>query len=459
MEIKNRIFSTLKNLLSFIIVLIFAGELFAQGISFKQKLEWNAEPNALEYKVEINSENDSAYKKTITTKNTFVEFSIPAGKYRYRVFAYDFLGRQASVTEWKNFTITKALKPKIKLNDETVVIDKASKKPVSIPVDVESIAEESTIVLKNTETGEQIEGKINYQKDEDGNIVSKSATFSGVSVGNWKMVVTNPSGLATESENVKVGPRGRKLVIGKAPEEKADEHEDAPSENDSAPKVTVVEETRAEPESTAEIPVAEEKDAEEEPAPEESAPEESKPKKVKKPYSPADFNILAGFTCPYVLFDEYLASFDKAGFNPGINARISYLPIDIKSVQLGFEVNSFVSQFSDRKDSAFSCVFPYMSGQLNLVTRINFCKGKLGLNIKAGGGLFLLGKKINYNIASREDVELKYYMYPCASGGISIDWIPFKHLILEAGCDFTDVFIENMNSGFIVPYVCLGLRF
>ena len=170
-------------------------------------------------------------------------------------------------------------------------------------------------------------------------------------------------------------------------------------------------------------------------------------------------NILAGFTCPYVIFDEYLASFDKAGFNPGINARISYLPIDIKSVQLGFEVNAFVSQFSDRKNSAFSCIFPYMSGQLNLVTRINFCKGKLGLNIKAGGGLFLLGKKINYNIASREDVELKYYMYPCASGGISIDWIPFKHLILEAGCDFTDVFIENMNSGFIVPYVCLGLRF
>ena len=96
---------------------------FADESSFSQKIEWKSNANAFEYKVEI--QNVATGKSTfVTTDKTETELSLLPGKYRYRVQAYDFLGREAGLSAWTGFEVLKASKPKVKLIDQNIQLDK-----------------------------------------------------------------------------------------------------------------------------------------------------------------------------------------------------------------------------------------------------------------------------------------------------------------------------------------------
>lgn len=443
-------------------VFIFSGQdLFCQTKEFKQKLMWQAEPNALEYKIEIQNVDDSSEFRTIETKETFIEFSMPAGDYIYRIFAYDFLGREASVTEWMSFSILKAVKPEISLTDEIVNVNPAENKPVEIPVNIEKITSESSAVVVNEETGEKLDGKIKIADKGDG-FISGSVVVRGLTEGTWKVVVENPSGLATESESLKAAPSGKNLIVSKNDvvlQEKTVTEDVA--EKEAAPENEIVE--------TAEImereePVEIASSDEEEKEPEEKPPEEQPKTEVaevpekKRGYTVQDINIMAGGFVPFFFYDEYLKSFDGSVFNWGLCAKLSYLPIDIKKVQLGFELGGSVTRIAMQNDY-IKVQLPVMIAQFNVVGRINLYKEKFGLNVKLGGGAAIFKKEIAYNSALRENPDDSYHGNFCANGGLSVSWIPFKHLILEAGADFTHIFIPEMNSGILSAYFCVGLRF
>lgn len=434
---KKRTFHTF---IIFLILSLLCSGLYAQTKKFTQKLEWQREPNALEYKVDIQGVTDSSTSKLITTKDPYVTFSMPAGEYRYRVIAYDFLGRQASVTEWKTFTITKALQPKVSLLDTSITVDKNQKKPVTIPVEVGSITDESTLTFVNIETGEKIEGHINFAKAEDGTGYSSSVVFPEVSVGEWKMVVENPSGLSTESEPVVVAPAGKKLIIGRQ-SIMSQETEPAQEEIKEIAALEPEPEVNPEPASEQENEVEVVEDSVEE----------------KKPHGIKNINVMAGFTSPFIIYDDFLKSFDGQGFNPGANVRVSWFTSNEKILSFGGELNFVFAEFKDENQYQTAKI-PFLSSQLNAVLRINFLSGKLGLNIRAGGGVTLLGKEIKYNDL-RPDVDMQLYGYMSVMGGLSVTWIPFKHLIAEAGVDYTHVFIPDLDAGFILPYVALGVRF
>ncbi len=434
-------------------VFIFSGQdLFCQTKEFKQKLMWQAEPNALEYKIEIQNVDDSSEFRTIETKETFIEFSMPAGDYIYRIFAYDFLGREASVTEWMSFSILKAVKPEISLTDEIVNVNPAENKPVEIPVSIEKITSESSAVVVNEETGEKLDGKIKIADKGDG-FISGSVVVRGLTEGTWKVVVENPSGLAAESESIKAAPSGENLIVSKKDVVFQEETvtEDA-TEKEAAPENETAENT--------EIAVADdEHDTEmEQIAEEETQSEVAKLAKEKKEYTVQDINIMAGGFVPFFFYDEYLKSFDGSVFNWGLCAKLSYLPIDIKKVQIGFELGGSVTKITMQNDY-IKVQLPVMIAQFNVVGRINLYKEKFGLNVKLGGGAAIFKKEIAYNSALRENPDDSYHGNFCANGGLSVSWIPFKHLILEAGADFTHIFIPEMNSGILSAYFCVGLRF
>ena len=85
--------------LSILIFLIFALPLVAQEAeadtflhSKFQRIEWNSDDNALEYRIEIqNIETKKSYE--FKTDKNVLEFNLPSGNYRYRVAPYDFLVR------------------------------------------------------------------------------------------------------------------------------------------------------------------------------------------------------------------------------------------------------------------------------------------------------------------------------------------------------------------------------
>ena len=185
-----------------LLVLFSSSVLSAQSTKFKQKLSWVEDKNAFDYKVEIRGV-ETSYKSLLQSDTTFVEVSLPAGKYRYRVYAFDFLGRQASVSDWRDFTVLKAIQPQVVNKEKTVVPVKDDKK-VSIPVDVKSIEEDSKVELVNKETNQVVEGKLDVKVDDKNQLVASEAVFPMVEEGNWVVKVTNPSGLFTESEEIKV---------------------------------------------------------------------------------------------------------------------------------------------------------------------------------------------------------------------------------------------------------------
>lgn len=411
--------------------------LFAQENRFKQRLEWEADPNALEYKVEIKGASSSSILKEFTTQNCSVEFSMAPGEYLYRVFAYDFLGREASCTEWKNFTITKALQPKVNLKDVSVTVDGNNKRPVTIPVDVASITDESTLVFVNTETGEKIEGKINTSKDKDGSVSSSSVVFPNVSIGEWKMVVTNPSGLSTESEPVSVSPAGKKIVIGKSSEKiTEDQSQIKPSEE----VAQVVEE---------EVSDNDQKDDEE---------EKIEEVKEKKPYVVQDMNLLVGMPIGFSLYDEYFNSLSNViKMNWYVTAKMQWLPIDINNIQIGPELSFASLPFMYDNDSLAILTNTYLF-QLNAVVRFNLTD-KIGINAKAGAGVSTISVYSRKLSDPNPPEPAKWFGYICAQGGVSFVWIPAKHFIVETGVDFTHIFMPDVQAGIVEPYLTVGVRF
>lgn len=419
--------------------------LFAQENRFKQKLEWEAEPYALEYKVEIKSTSSSSVLKEFTTQNCYVEFSMAPGEYSYRVFAYDFLGREASCTEWENFTITKALQPKVNLKDVNVTVDGNSKRPVTIPVDVARITDESTLVFVNTETGEKIEGIINTSKAEDGSVSSSSVVFPNVSIGEWKMVVTNPSGLSTESEPVSVSPAGKKIVIGKSSVKTSED------QSQIKPPVEVVHAIEED------VPDNDQNDDKEEKI-EEKKEEKIEEVKEKKPYVVQDINLLVGMPIGFSLYDEFFNSLSNViKMNWYVTTKIQWLPIDINNIQIGPELSFASLPFMYDNDSLSILTNTYLY-QLNAVVKINLTD-KIGINAKAGAGVSTISVSSRDYVNADSFEQAKWFGYVCAQCGVSFVWIPAKHFIVETGVDFTHIFMPDVQAGIVEPYLTVGVRF
>ena len=357
---------------------------------FVQKLEWEEDPNALEYKLEIQSLEKKSLSKTVVTKDTFFEFSMPAGLYQYRVFAYDFLGRQASVTEWKQFTITKAVAPEIQLEKDTIEIPHKKEKELVVPVDIEQIESDASIVFVNVETDEKVEGRLDVETDEEGNVKSSKAVFPGATTGKWKLVITNPSGLSSESEPVTMEKTQKEPVV-------------------------------------------------------------------------RDFNIMVTGLTSLLFSGETKDNVEYGDAEPtnliGFGFGISHLPLKVGNFKLGYEAK--FSYFSrDYQTDYYNLSCHFNNFDLGFVLRYNFADNKFGVNARVGSGITLITESVSYGssllLAEHDPISFGYVN---VNGGVSINWIPFKHFIMELGLNLTDVLMEEENLFILVPFVSAGFRF
>ena len=195
------------NLKSLCVILIFfllAFQIFAQNIEFPQKIEWKSNANALEYRVEVQN-TATGKSQTIKTDKTSTEVSLAPGKYRYRVTAYDFLGKEASVSSWTNFEVFKANTPKIKNVEKKVIIPKDSTS-VGIDVAINDVNSASKFELVN----DGLEGTFpasDRSKMQTGASETDSVThlyFKDVPPGKWRLRVTNPSGFVSVSDVITI---------------------------------------------------------------------------------------------------------------------------------------------------------------------------------------------------------------------------------------------------------------
>ncbi|MBR1715159.1 MAG: hypothetical protein IJ717_09485 [Treponema sp.] len=213
-------------LMTFFAVLAFCfpAKIFPAEKDFQQRIEWKADKNALEYKVELRKVGGKS--SFTTTTDSYMNLSLPAGDYEYRVYVYDILGRQSSVSAWKKFTILKANEPEISIGNPDGVEN--SQDGVNMDVVVESITAESKVELVNTETNESVQGEMTIERGDgkNGEEVDKASavTFPSVESGEWRIRITNPSGLSSVSVPIRI-TKAEEKESAKEDTEKNDEPE------------------------------------------------------------------------------------------------------------------------------------------------------------------------------------------------------------------------------------------
>lgn len=394
------------------VVLFSTGTIYSNEIKNPQRLEWEKENNSLEYKVEIENKNDSSIKKIFVTEKEFVEFFLPSGIYRYRITSFDFLGRKAFVSEWKDFVIYKAAFPSVKLIENKFFVDFNKNEKIKIPLDLKNVNPNSKIFLVNENSDERIEGKISFdsvkvKEDELNENISlfTDVIFDDVSEGNWYFYIENSSGYYSNSSIIKIKKVNRKIEI-----------------------VSIDFEDVVEVEEVVESP------------------------KEKKPYVVKDLNVLFGCDLPFIVYNEFIKNFEQNKSIPALDVKVSWLPFTYSQFMFGGELSFSGKQFG-LANSLLDIKIPIVTSHLNFVSRYNLISDKLGINLKIGAG-YSISKIFGIN-----DAKDKLYGNVSMQSGVSVSYIPFKFMIMELGVDLTHVFVSQMNTGILSCYYCIGVRF
>lgn len=477
---------------------------------FKQRLEWSADKNAFEYKVEIRSGGKTV--NTFTTSENFVNLNLPAGNYDYRVTVYDFLGREQDVSAWQKFEISKANAPAFSNVEENFEVDISSSGKIVLPVEVDNVAEGASVALVNVKTGEKIKGALVLSAVAGAAVGGKSeiekasAEFPKIAAGEWKLVVTNPSGLSSESQAIEVktvdkekerreaekaakeaaelaAKEERERLAREEAERKAAEKEAQKEAERLAKEQKEKEKTAAKElqsnnmyilaeddeeddedfESTPEIEIAEA------PEPEEEEEEKSK----RPPRKVLGIEVKAGGSAAINLFDSDLLGLknydtltqgampDNVTLAP--LATISVVPNLNWRFRPGLEVSASGFVYESRSAAfgdnewEYNQKFCYNNVQAALIGQLRLLSDKIFLNIKAGGGLTEILISTEY-VGDRE-ATLKAFTYPKLNAGLSFELVRLKYLVIELGADYNRILSSKMNFSYLMPYLEVGVRF
>lgn len=438
-----------------IILLLLAMPVFADEISFPQKLEWKSNANALEYKVEVQN-IATGRTQVLTTDKTSTEISLMPGKYRYRISAYDFLGKEASVSSWTNFEVFKANKPKIKDVEPSVKVQEETGS-VGIDVNISDINKDTKFELVN----ESLEGAISI---EEKSLMGTSSSetekithldFKNVPPGKWRLRVTNASGLSSLSEVIEI--EGEKKYSEEEVEKIKKEAEDAVRSEMQAQ----VEEYKknAEAEKLAAEKAKAEEEAAEQQEDEEKPEVPVKPKKPSKPYKWKNVIFEGGLAYSMNILGDTIKDYYEEKNVIALNARVKFLPVKIRNEQIGAEIGFLHQEF--KKDNS------YLTAKLesNIIDAKIVCQHRVMENVfvagKLGGGVDMITKSIDYSASApnRLPPDKKNYFYPAAVAGASVFFTPWKFFVAEIGADFTYVLAGSSPLGFVSPYACIGFRF
>lgn len=461
---------------AFLMVFIFgiSQAVFAQNTKFEQKISWQIEKNASAYKVELVEKKEGAKPKFYNTEETYVRLSLPAGIYRYRVYAYDFLGRESSISEWTDFEILKAKTPEVKVASEKVEKTPGKNEKVIIPVEVDSVTEESVIELVNTLTNETVSGKLVKDSSKDKEEISK-AEFENLTAGEWKIKITNPSGLQGESQIISIVEKkepekkaetpavaatneAAKAMLEKYPELSDDERRRRQSQADL--KYVENELVRREAKKQQEIE-AKKKEEEKAKAKEEQKVqpvEEEKKEKPKKEYKFKDMGIALGGGIMYSPFENSFTEDSDSALYPVAILNFNAYPVKLKGRKLGLEADAKVSYLTGSTEY-FEKTYPFSIFELNLVYQKDLYKNKILLNAKAGGNVFIFNCQFKYTgNHGREDPEVKNYGYLGAQGGLNLQLMAGKRVEFILGADYDHIFMAENRTSFLCPYALVGVR-
>jgi hypothetical protein len=89
---------------------------------YTRQLAWNGDAYTLRYEVIVEKEESGIYRTAVQrfTTDSFIKFSLPHGKYRFRVIPYDLLNKPGRSSEWIPFEIPPATVAELPKPEEPV---------------------------------------------------------------------------------------------------------------------------------------------------------------------------------------------------------------------------------------------------------------------------------------------------------------------------------------------------
>ncbi len=470
--------ATKKRILFFCILLSLLCPLYAEGIenTFKQRIEWSSSEGAYQYKLEVAAE-DSENSNFYTTENNFYELHLLAGKYKYRVYVYDFLGQESARSEWSHFIVNKASVPQIK-NLPSAIKLPANSTYLVLELDIEDVAAAALAELINTKDSSATRGALvvahpkNADKDFDREgsevLSAKEVVFHEIEPGTYSLRITNPSGLSATSAVIEIQeaePPMEVVQIDEVPEEyysaivppkeeqKEEEPKEPPVEEEPEP---IKEEPKVIAEAEPVQPVVKEEPKEE---PKKEPPKEE-PKNEEKKY--LELNFLAGGG---IIWSPYSGNIIKDHSDsiilPSLDINMAWLPFRFgENQKLGFELNG-IGTIMGKNATLYTEDLYLALMQLSILYRHRIFLDNLYISLKLGGGVAFFYQYVEYlsYYNNRGQTQKTTFLLPSATVGTSMYWLPAEHIALEVGVSFSHVFNKTIRMGLLNPYICLGLRF
>ena len=399
--------------------------------SFEQKIQWEQDENASEYKVEIR-DVESGKKYYFETEENFVNLNLPASRYEYQVTVLNSFGRVQTASGWNSFENFKAELPEIvKVQKKSVVPSKDD--DFFIETDIKNVNEDSAVSLVNEKTGKTIKGSLVMQKSAGKN--EKTATkvkFPKVENGEWKLIVENPLGQKTESASIQVVDQ--KTEEARIAAEKAERERIAKAEEEKrlAEEARIAEEKRLEEEKIASEP--------------ETKKSGKKEKRIFGFYAAADGGLL---------FSPFFDEFSDGKAMPFLGLKLGFVPEIKKSNRIGIEIDSLVSKYElNASNYDYSDKFAFL--RMNLLYQRKIFRNALKLNVRAGGNLIFIQNFMDYKDSDnlKKDAAYGYLGVQCGSSLV----FTAGNFLMEAGADYIFVFIDGMPTDFLSPYISLGIR-
>ncbi|MDE7227085.1 MAG: hypothetical protein K2N31_02040 [Treponemataceae bacterium] len=428
--------SGVKKFLPALCLMLCAALLSADEPKFSQRIEWRANANALEYKVEIqNTATDTV--SSFTTEKTFAELSLAPGNYRYRVTVYDFLGRKATTSAWTAFSVIQAARPEIRSIEKNVTAPDADER-LEIAVDIANVSADSLVELVSENVPGELEISGSGGTDEKERV--SKVYFQDVPPGKWRLRVTNASGFSAESDVIE--------IVSAVKPPPAVEQDDA--------EAAVARE--AEERAAREAAELAERLAREE---QEAAARLAAEKKKKPPYVFKDITVAGGVGLAFMPYDGTVTDMSGNTFAPAFMGRIAAFPLKREKYRFGFELCGLYADWGAKTDF-YALDLTFLQIGANVVWKHRLFGAKSFFALKAGGGVVVVDYATTYTYSGdddrREPSGRKRLFYPAVTAGASLVFNPAQFLSLEAGADFSHLCITGMPTGCVTPYVCVGFR-
>ncbi|AEF81362.1 hypothetical protein [Leadbettera azotonutricia] len=175
----------------------------AEGaLNFIQRLSWEKAVYASRYEIVVQVKRVNTFVEVMRyiVEENFVEISVPAGEYRYKISSFNVLGRLDREFPWVSFTVIQAQQPSVfSYLPENFYFDRLSLRMIRIE-GVNLLMNSEIYLLRRNEDPAEEEAKIiprEIRRNDLGEFADLFFFEEDLVAGLYDIIVKNPGGLET----------------------------------------------------------------------------------------------------------------------------------------------------------------------------------------------------------------------------------------------------------------------